>query len=142
MKIPQYPPIAAVQGKLRLLNRVVNKRIHLNDLITLGFVPKIGTYRPCKRTRYTARHIAESARTMSITPQESRAARGLLDWNQSQLAQVALLGLSTVRNFESQLRETTTANLAAIHGAFEKAGVIFESDGKHIGVKLKIRRGK
>jgi Helix-turn-helix len=78
---------------------------------------------------------------MSITPQESRAARGLLDWNQTQLARASLVGLSTVRNFESELRETTLANLAAIRSAFEKAGVIFENDGKHVGVKLKIRRG-
>jgi hypothetical protein len=79
---------------------------------------------------------------MSITPQESRAARGLLDWSQTQLAQASLVGLSTVRNFESELRVTTIANLAAIRFAFEKAGVIFESDGKHVGVKLKIKRGK
>jgi transcriptional regulator with XRE-family HTH domain len=79
---------------------------------------------------------------VSITPQESRAARGLLDWNQTQLARASLVGLSTVRNFESELRETTAANLAAIRNAFEKAGVIFENDGKHVGVKLKIRRGK
>jgi hypothetical protein len=79
---------------------------------------------------------------MSITPQESRAARGLLDWTQSGLAAASLVGLSTVRSFEAGLRETTLANLAAIRGAFEKAGVIFENDGKHVGVKLKIRRGK
>jgi hypothetical protein len=79
---------------------------------------------------------------MSITPQESRAARGLLNWNQTQLAQASLIGLSTVRNFEGELRETTLANLAAIRGAFEKSGIIFENDGKHIGVKLKIRRGR
>ena len=59
---------------------------------------------------------------MSIKPQESRAARGLLDWNQTQLSKAALVGLSTVRNFESELRETTPANLAAIRGAFERAG--------------------
>ena len=79
---------------------------------------------------------------MSITPQESRAAGGLLDWTQTQLAQAALVGLSTVRNFERERRETTAANLAAIHGAFERAGVIFESDGKFAGVKMKIRRVK
>jgi hypothetical protein len=79
---------------------------------------------------------------LTITPQESRAARGLLNWNQTQLAEASLIGLSTVRNFEGELRETTLANLAAIRGAFEKAGVIFENDGKFVGVKLKIRRGK
>lgn len=77
---------------------------------------------------------------MTITPQESRAARGLLDWTQPHLAKLSLVGLSTVRNFESERHETTTANLAAIRGAFEKAGVTFENDGKHVGVKLKIKR--
>jgi hypothetical protein len=84
----------------------------------------------------------EGIAPMSITPQESRAARGLLAWSQTQLAQASLVGLSTVRNFEAELRETTIANLAAIRGAFEKAGVVFETDGKYVGVKLKIRRGK
>jgi transcriptional regulator with XRE-family HTH domain len=79
---------------------------------------------------------------LTITPQESRAARGLLNWTQTQLAQASLIGLSTVRNFEGELRETTAANLAAIRGAFTSAGVIFENDGKHVGAKLKVRRGK
>jgi transcriptional regulator with XRE-family HTH domain len=85
---------------------------------------------------------AQGIASMSITPQESRAARGLLNWTQTQLAHASLVGLSTVRNFEAELRETTVANLAAIRGAFEKAGVIFDSDGKFVGVKLKIKRGK
>lgn len=76
---------------------------------------------------------------MSITPQQSRAARGLLGWTQTQLAQASLVGLSTVRNFEGEHRETTPANLAAIYGAFERAGVIFEHDGKFVGVKMKKR---
>jgi transcriptional regulator with XRE-family HTH domain len=79
---------------------------------------------------------------MTITPQESRAARGLLNWTQTQLAQASLIGISTVRNFEGEHHETTAANLAAIRGAFEKAGVIFENDGKHVGVKLRIRPGR
>jgi transcriptional regulator with XRE-family HTH domain len=79
---------------------------------------------------------------LTISPQESRAARGLLNWSQTQLAEASLLGISTVRNFEAELRETTAANLAAIRNAFEKAGVIFEDDGRHVGVKLKIKRGK
>ena len=33
-------------------------------------------------------------------------------------------------------------NLAAIRRALEDVGIVFESDGKFVGVKLKIRRGK
>lgn len=77
---------------------------------------------------------------MAITQQESKAARGLLDWSQADLAEASLIGPSTLRNFENGSRRTTSANLTAIHNAFVKAGVIFESDQKYIGVK--IRRGK
>jgi transcriptional regulator with XRE-family HTH domain len=79
---------------------------------------------------------------MSITPTESRTARALLDWTLTDLAKASLLGVSTIKNFETERHETTLANLAAIRGVFEKAGVIFESDGKFVGVKLKIKRGK
>jgi hypothetical protein len=65
-----------------------------------------------------------------------------LNWNQTQLAAASLIGLSTVRNFEGEHHETTAANLAAIRGAFERAGVLFEADGRHVGVKIKIRRTK
>ena len=120
--------------------------------LATGFVNKKTPYEPnnhmwvCTDFRYTCkqnRYITlGSDNKLTITPQESRAARGLLNWNQTQLAQASLIGLSTVRNFEGELRETTAANLAAILRAFEAAGVIFENDGKHVGVKLKIRRGK
>jgi transcriptional regulator with XRE-family HTH domain len=79
---------------------------------------------------------------MTITSPESRAARGLLDWTLLDLAKASLLGISTIKNFENDRRLTTPANLAAIRSAFEKAGVVFESDGKHVGVKLKVRRAK
>lgn len=77
---------------------------------------------------------------MAITPQESKAARGLLDWSQADLAEASLIGRSTARNFENESRSTAPKNLIAIHNAFVKAGVIFESDRRYVGVK--IRRGK
>jgi transcriptional regulator with XRE-family HTH domain len=73
---------------------------------------------------------------------QCRAARGLLKWSQTELADTAGVGLSTVADFEIDKREPRSANLAAIRAAFERAGIIFEADGKHVGVKLKIRRGK
>jgi transcriptional regulator with XRE-family HTH domain len=79
---------------------------------------------------------------MILTPAQCRAARGLAAWSQDQLAKHANVGNSTVRDFEKGRRVPLDENLAAIRAAFEKAGVIFESDGKHVGVKLKIRRGK
>jgi transcriptional regulator with XRE-family HTH domain len=79
---------------------------------------------------------------MVLTPAQCRAARGLAAWSQDQLAKHADVGNSTVRDFEKGRRVPLDENLAAIVTAFEKAGVIFESDGKHVGVKLKIKRGK
>jgi transcriptional regulator with XRE-family HTH domain len=73
---------------------------------------------------------------------QSRAARGLLGWTQQQLADGASVSLATIQFFETNKREPIPNNLAAIRNAFEKAGVVFENDGKFVGVKLKIRRGK
>jgi transcriptional regulator with XRE-family HTH domain len=78
----------------------------------------------------------------SVTPRQSRAARALLGWTQADLAKAATIGLSTVKNYEGELRETTPANLHAIIHALEDAGAVFESDGKFVGVKVKKRRAK
>jgi len=76
---------------------------------------------------------------MSILPQQSRGARGLLDWTQADLAKAATLGLSTIKNFESDRRDTTRANLNAIRRALEGAGVEFipAKSGKGVGVRLR-----
>jgi transcriptional regulator with XRE-family HTH domain len=73
---------------------------------------------------------------------QSRAARGLLKWSQRRLADESGVGLSTVAEFENDKREPWPDNLAAMQRAIEDAGVIFENDGKYVGVKLKIKRGK
>jgi transcriptional regulator with XRE-family HTH domain len=74
--------------------------------------------------------------------QQCRAARALLKWSQAQLADSSGVGLSTVADFEIDKREPRSDNLDAMRAALEDAGIIFEKDGKFIGVKLKIRRGK
>jgi hypothetical protein len=76
---------------------------------------------------------------MSISSQQSRGARGLLNWKLSDLAAASAIGLSTLKHFEHARRRTTPENLAAIRRAFEKAGIIFESDGKFVGVRLRIK---
>jgi transcriptional regulator with XRE-family HTH domain len=76
---------------------------------------------------------------MPILPQQSRGARGLLDWTQSDLAKAATLGLSTIKNFESDRRDTTPANLNAIRRALEDAGIEFipAKVGKGVGVRMR-----
>lgn len=77
----------------------------------------------------------------TITPAQSRAARGLLDWSQSLLAKRSNLGESTIRDFEKGRRIPTINNLAAIRGALEAEGVIFvEENGEGPGVRLKKER--
>jgi transcriptional regulator with XRE-family HTH domain len=76
---------------------------------------------------------------MSISSQQSRGARGLLNWTLSDLAAASAIGLSTLKHFEHARRRTTAENLVAIRDAFEKAGIIFESDGKFVGVRLKVK---
>lgn len=75
---------------------------------------------------------------MSITPAQSRAARGLLDWSQSRLAEESNLSESTIRDFEKGRRVPTVNNLAAVRTALEKAGVVFVAEnGGGPGVRLK-----
>jgi transcriptional regulator with XRE-family HTH domain len=75
-----------------------------------------------------------------IDHRQSRAARSLLGWTQQQLADAASVSLATIQFFETNKREPIPNNLTAIGRALEDAGVIFENDGKHVGVKLKIKR--
>jgi transcriptional regulator with XRE-family HTH domain len=79
---------------------------------------------------------------MIILPKQSRAARGLLNWTLADLAGASSLGLSTVKNFENALRDTTPANSIAIRRALEDAGVEFipAKNGKGVGVRLSVRR--
>jgi transcriptional regulator with XRE-family HTH domain len=60
-----------------------------------------------------------------LTPELTRAARGLLDWSQENLAKKANLGLSTVKDFEAGRRTPAVNNLAAIQTALENGGVRF-----------------
>lgn len=66
---------------------------------------------------------------ITMTPAQCRAARGLLEWTQSQLAASARVGLSTVRSFERGVHTPVTHNLAAIRAALEGAGVEFIERG-------------
>jgi transcriptional regulator with XRE-family HTH domain len=64
-----------------------------------------------------------------ITKEQCRAARGLLDWSQSRLAEAASVGLSTIRQFEGGSRQPIANNLSAIRSALGEAGVQFLADG-------------
>ncbi len=73
-------------------------------------------------------------------PAQVRAARGLLGWSQSQLAETSGVGLSTIRRMEGSdgpLRGTA-GNVWKVQQALEDAGVIFiDADDEGPGVRLR-----
>ena len=76
-----------------------------------------------------------------ITSSQCRAARGLLDWTQQELADRAGVGIVTVRHFEGRLNEPRRATLEVIRGALEAAGVEFiQQNGGGPGVRLRKRQ--
>ena len=70
---------------------------------------------------------------MIVGASTCRAARGLLDWTQTELAAAAQVGLGMLRNFEAGRCLPGETNLFALQRALEAAGVEFLSDG---GVRL------
>ncbi|HEY0832904.1 helix-turn-helix transcriptional regulator [Azospirillum sp.] len=59
-----------------------------------------------------------------LTPGQCRAARGLLDWTQDELAKRAGLSRSTVRDFEKGRHDLHAGSARRIVGALEDAGVL------------------
>ena len=75
-----------------------------------------------------------------ITPEQSRAARGLLGWTQQELANKAGVGVVTVHQLEAGMSQPRRATLEVIRRAFEIAGVEFiDENGGGRGVRLRKR---
>lgn len=73
-----------------------------------------------------------------MTPAQCRAARGLLSWNQDELAKAARVSVVTVRNFENEKSTPQRASLEVIRSALEAAGVDFIAEnGGGPGVRLR-----
>ncbi len=73
-----------------------------------------------------------------LSPEQSRAARGWLDWSQDDLAKRANVALSTVRDFEKGRRTPILNNLMAMRDVFAAAGVYMHGseDGRPLGITV------
>ena len=81
-----------------------------------------------------------SIRNAMLIPAQCRAARGLLDWTQQELADRAGVGIVTVRQLEAGSSEPRRATVDVIKRALREAGVDFiDENGGGPGVRL--RRG-
>ena len=74
--------------------------------------------------------------SLTLSPEQSRAARQLLNWSAIRLGARANLGEGTIRNFEECRRTLSLNNLAAIRAALEAGGVEF-TNGDGPGVRLR-----
>ena len=77
----------------------------------------------------------------SISADQCRAARALLDMTQPELAAKAALGLSTIVDFERTRRPVSREAVQAIRTALEDAGILFiNENGGGAGVRLRKRQ--
>jgi predicted transcriptional regulator len=73
-----------------------------------------------------------------VTPAQCRAARGLLDWSQQDLASQAGVGIVTVRQLEAGVNDPRRSTLEVVRQAFERAGVEFiDENGGGPGLRLR-----
>jgi transcriptional regulator with XRE-family HTH domain len=80
---------------------------------------------------------------LSFSPEQCRAARALLNWPQTGLAEAADVAVKTLVDYERGKRVPFANNLAALQRALEAAGVIFvDENGEGAGIRMrKFRAG-
>ena len=66
---------------------------------------------------------------MSLSPEQCRAARGLLNWTQDQLAEISGLSRSTVKDFEANRHTLQRRSEEQLVEAFARGGVEFLAIG-------------
>jgi transcriptional regulator with XRE-family HTH domain len=77
-----------------------------------------------------------------LTAAQCRAARGLLDWSQLDLAKQAGVGIVTVRQLEAGAHEPRRATLDVVRRALEAAGVEFIDENDESGAGAGVRLSK
>lgn len=64
-----------------------------------------------------------------ITPAQIRAARALVGWKQTELAEASGVSEISIKNIERGVTDAKASTLAAIQDAFRAAGVVFLEPG-------------
>jgi transcriptional regulator with XRE-family HTH domain len=80
------------------------------------------------------RAMGQAAQTCILSPALCRAARGFLDWTQSDLADRSGVSRSTVRDYEGQRHDIHRSTEAQLRQAFEGAGLAFVVTENGIGI--------
>jgi hypothetical protein len=71
-----------------------------------------------------------------LTPELSRAARGLLGWTQQRASRDIGIATCTLADFEAYESITRSSTLALIESVYVNAGVTFVNDADRVGVLL------
>jgi transcriptional regulator with XRE-family HTH domain len=80
---------------------------------------------------------------MTLLPEQSRAARALLDWSRGELASRSGVSVAALADFEAGKRQPYERTLADIRRALESAGVVFvPENGEGPGVRIRKNRGE
>lgn len=80
-----------------------------------------------------------STRATQMSPDQCRAARGLLKWTQPRLAAASGVGLSTINRYENETRPPRVDAIIKLQETLETEGIefIFASRSGGQGVRLK-----
>jgi predicted transcriptional regulator len=80
--------------------------------------------------------------TVMITPAQIRAARALLDWKQTDLAERSGVSEMAIKKIERGVTDPRASTLTAIQAAFEDAGVVMlePGDTRDGGPGVRLRR--
>jgi transcriptional regulator with XRE-family HTH domain len=85
------------------------------------------------------RNVGQGDRSGILTPALCRAARGLLNWTQMELAEYSDVSRSTIRDFEGNRHDIHRATAEQLRLALEAGGVAFIPLAGHgLGVFSKI----
>ncbi len=71
-----------------------------------------------------------------LTPELSRAARGLLDWTQQRASREMGIAASTLAEFEAHESVARWSTLALMESVYVNAGVTFVNDADRVGALL------